>query len=423
MQEKLLQFIWQHSLYNPTVLVTNSDEQVTVIHPGRYNTNAGPDFLEAKVKVGNTILAGNIELHINASDWYKHKHQDDDAYKTIILHVVYNNDLSAEKQPPNIPVISMARAISAAVLERYAGFEKHTAELPCASQLSSIRDITKEAWLNRLLAERWEEKLVSWKELLDETANDWRNLLYWRMAANFGFKVNATPFLMLARSIPLNVLAKHANNLEQIEALLFGQAGMLEGDFKDEYPNKLKTEYSYLCSKYKLTPIAAHLWKFLRLRPANFPTIRIAQFAHLITKSVHLFSQIVETHTAKEIYPLLDVQVSEYWLSHYVFDEPSETVSKKSLGKASVENIIINTIAPIQFLYASKQGTSALKEQALQLLDSVPAEKNNIITTWEGYSWKPVNAAHSQALIQLYNQYCTPRRCLDCAIGANLLKR
>ncbi len=418
MKERLLQFIWQHSLYNPAGLKTLSGEAVTVVQPGIYNTDAGPDFTNARVRIGNTLLAGHIELHVHTGDWLKHNHQHDEAYQNIILHVVYRHDGA---DAGNAPILELAPHITPEVLTRYEALTHAPQAIPCAGSLPTVKDITKEAWMSRLLAERWEEKLGDWKELLQQSAGDWRNLLYWRMAANFGFKVNATPFLMLAQSIPLNVLAKH-KELFQVEALLFGQAGMLAGEFKDEYPNRLKTEYAYLQSKYKLTPLPAHLWKFLRLRPANFPTIRIAQFAALIHQSLHLFSQIVETHTVKEIIPRLDVTASEYWDRHFTFDEEQEASTKKRLGLSSVHNIIINTIAPIQFLYAAEQGTTAMQEKALTLLEAVPPEKNNILTTWQDAGWKAGNAAQSQALIQLYNKYCTPKRCLDCALGHSIMK-
>jgi hypothetical protein len=420
MQEKLLQFIWQHSLYNPGMLTTATGEPVTVTYPGRLNTNAGPDFLEAKIRVGDTMLVGHVELHINNSDWNKHGHQNDPAYQNIILHVVYNKDNGEEL--PNIPVIELANHIPVAVIEQYASLVNTTYTLPCAGRLQEVRDITKESWLNRMLAERWEEKLVSWKEQLDRSAGDWRNLLYWRMAANFGFKVNAAPFMAMAESLPVNILAKHHGNLMQIEALLFGQSGMLEKDFEEEYPNTLKKEYTYLRQKYKLEPIKGHLWKFLRMRPANFPTIRIAQFAALVHKSFHLFSQIIEQHTVKEILPLLEVTASEYWSTHFRFDETHEGISEKKLGKDSLHNIIINTIAPIQFLYATRQGQSGLEEKALQLLETVPSEKNNILAMWQQHGWKAASAGHSQALLQLFNNYCSKKRCLECAIGLSILK-
>lgn len=419
MQEKLLQSVWQYSLYNPGSLVTDNGETITIIHPGRYNTNAGPDFLEAKVRIGDTTLVGHVELHINTSDWNKHGHDNDGAYQNIILHVVYNNDKG--RVVAHTPVLELAQHIPAQILEKHEAFIKAHSSIPCASQLPGVKDITKESWLTRMLAERWEEKLVTWKELLDASAGDWRNLLYWRMAYNFGFKVNATPFQMLAQSLPLNVLAKHRESLLQIEALLFGQAGMLEEDFKDDYPNALKKEYAYFRQKYKLQPIATHLWKFMPLRPANFPTIRIAQFAALVHKSVHLFSQVIETHTIKEIVPLLQVSASEYWQTHFVFDELVAAMEKK-LGQSSIENIIINTIAPVQFLYAGRQGDETLQEKALQLLDTIPAERNHILDMWIENGWKPQNATQSQAMLQLFNNYCSRKRCLECSIGLSIIR-
>ncbi|HXS37715.1 MAG TPA: DUF2851 family protein [Flavipsychrobacter sp.] len=420
MNEALLQFIWQFSLYKPGNLFTSDGESVTIIFPGKRNTNAGPDFTEARVKIADTILVGNVELHINSSDWAKHGHKDDPAYHNLILHVVFNNDM--DKVAGNLPVLELASHIPAYVITHYNDLIRGTHSIPCASQLSTIKDIVREGWLSRLLAERWEEKLGEWKDLLDNSKDDWRNLLYWRMAANFGFKVNATPFLMLAQSLPLNVLAKHRENIIQLEALLFGQAGMLNKDFEDEYAGTLKVEYGYLRQKYKLSPIPVHQWKFMRLRPANFPTIRIAQFAALIQKSVHLFSQIIETHSIKEITPLLSVSASEYWNTHFRFDELQKRSSEKHLGTDSIHNIIINTIAPIQFLYAQKQGEAIQQEKALQLLDSVPAEENNIIRLWAENNWKANNASQSQSLLQLYNNYCSSRRCLECSIGLNIIR-
>ncbi len=421
MNEALLQFIWQHSLYNGTGLNTTTGDALTIIHCGRLNRDAGPDFLEAKIKVGNTILVGNIELHIKASDWLRHGHQDDAAYKNLILHVVYEND--AADIAANTPTLELKGQIAQHVIARYADLAGTTDKLPCARQHTTVRDITKEGWLSRLLAERWEQKLADWNVLLQNSAEDWRNLLYWRMAANFGFKTNATPFLLLAQSLPLNIPTKHKEHLQQVEALFFGQAGMLEGDFKDEYPRELQREYDYLRKKYQLKPIKEGLWKFLRMRPVNFPTVRIAQFAALVHQSAHLFSQIIETHSVKEITPLLDVKASSYWDTHYRFDAEQERRSPKILGKASIENIIINTIAPIQFLYAARQDTAKLQERALQLLEAVPAEENSIMRIWQENEWTPVNAAQSQALLQLYNNYCSGKRCLECTIGLNIIRR
>jgi len=420
MNEALFQFIWQYSLYNPVDLQTTEGERVTVLHPGKRNTNAGPDFDEARLRIGDTILVGNVELHVKAGDWKKHKHSSDKRYQNIILHVVYENDVQEYEGP--FAKVELKRHIPSYVIAQYTDLIQTTQPIPCAAQLPKVSAIIKESWLSRLLAERWEQKLGEWKDLLEKSAGDWRSLLYWRIAANFGFKVNATPFLLLAQSLPVNILAKHKDNLHQIEALLFGQAGMLQKTFTEAYPNSLKAEYDYLKQKYKLKPISEHLWKFMRMRPPNFPTVRIAQFAALVHKSLHLFSQIIEKGKVEEIKPLLQAEASEYWNTHYRFDDQQERSYPKALGEESVDGIIINTIAPVQFLYAHYHGQRDDQEKALQLLSSVKAEQNSIVASWTQHNWQPENALQSQALIQLFNNYCGSKRCLECAVGLNIIK-
>lgn len=419
--ENLLQFIWQYSLYNPVNLRTTTGENITIIHPGRLNRNAGPDFEAARIKIGTTTLVGNVELHIRTSDWDRHYHQHNKSYQNIILHVVHEDD--SHDASHNFAKLILKPHIPDYVLERYTNLLHTANHIPCASQLASVNELTKESQLNRMLAERWEQKLEDWKTLLQHSAGDWRNLLYWRLAANFGFKVNTTPFIELARSIPVNLFAKHKESLLQTEALLFGQAGFLDDDFREEYPGQLQTEYAFLKSKYKLAPLEKHRWRFLRLRPANFPTIRIAQFAVLIHQSLHLFSQIIESKTADEIRKLLNVTASSYWEAHYRFGEAHTKPMKKKLGASSVDNIIINTIAPLRFLFAHQQDDLQEQEYALQLLTNVPAESNNIISLWNDNGWKAENAAQSQGLIQLYNNYCNKKRCLECAVGLSVIKK
>lgn len=391
-----------------------------MLNSGRINRDSGPDFTEARIKVGKTTLVGNIELHLKSSDWNKHGHHNDPAYKNIILHVVYEHD--RDPGLSYVPVIELQHHIAPQLLKQYERLLNATNSIPCAQQHKNVRELTKESWLDRLLAERWEEKLHDWNIMLDASAEDWRNLLYWRMAANFGFKVNAAPFLALARSLPLNVLARHRENLFQIEALLLGQAGLLDKSFEEDYPDRLQGEYLYLKQKYKLQPIHGHLWKFMRMRPANFPTVRIAQFAALIHKSVHLFSQIIESHSINAIKELLDVAAGEYWNDHFRLDEPQKGHSIKTMGKTSIQNIIINTVAPIQFLYASRQAGTDLGGKALKLLETLPPEENAITRRWKDNGWVAVNASQSQALIQLFNQYCSAKRCLECAVGLSVIR-
>jgi len=420
MNEMLLQFIWQYSLYRPNELYTTAGEPLTIIFPGKRNRDSGPDFSEARIRIGSTTLVGNIELHNKISDWDRHGHQADPSYQNIILHVVFRDDRNYKR--PDFPVLELGPAIPAYVIDQYTNLIQTTRPIACARQVSGIPAIVRESWLNRLLAERWEQKLEEWKDQLRQSAGDWSLLLYWRLAANFGFKVNAVPFLMLAQSIPLTVLARHKDNLMQIEALLFGQAGMLEADFEDPYPMALQTEYRYLKRKYNLVPIVGHLWKFLRMRPANFPTVRIAQFAALIHRSVHLFAQVTSTYEVAAIRELLQVTASSYWDNHFHFGEQAARSGPKSLGNTSADNIIINTIAPLQFLYAHYHGQQIDQERALQLLSLVSPEENNIIETWEEAGWKPQNALQSQAMLQLFHQYCEPKRCLECALGLNIIR-
>ena len=419
MQEKLLQFIWKYNLYQPHGLLTTDGQAIQVIHPGILNTHSGPDFSIAKIRIGTTIMVGNVELHLRTSDWLRHNHQYNKAYEKLVLHVVYEHDM--DELPGGITVLPLKAFIPDYVLTKYTQLLQTTHPLPCARQLPGVNTLIKESWLSRLLVERWEKKLTLWKEELQQADNDWRTLLYWRMAANFGFKVNATPFLLLAQSLPLQLLGKQ-HQLLQIEALIFGQAGLLENDFKDDYPRQLQQEYQYLRQKYTLAGITPHLWKFMRLRPANFPTIRLAQFAALVHQSLHLFTKIGERTSLAQLKELLTVKASAYWDDHYRFDELTANQRIKNLGDDSVHNIIINTIAPIRFLYAHAQHIQDAQEAALQLLEDVPAESNNVMGLLEAHGWKPSNAGQSQSLLQLYKHYCSAKRCLECAIGLSIIK-
>jgi hypothetical protein len=419
MQEKLLQFIWQYNLYRPDILKTTEGEPVQVIHPGRFNTDAGPDFHSARIRIGKILLAGNVELHVRTSDWQRHGHQHDHAYSNIILHVVYEHD--TQTLPGGFAVLPLKEQIPPFVLDQYTNLIQTTAPLPCAQQLHRVKNIVRESWLSRLLIERLEHRFADWTDELAQAGQDWRTLLYWRMAANFGFKVNSTAFLLMAQSLPLQHLNKQ-HNLLQIEALLFGQAGMLEAIFEDEYPQSLQQEYKYLRQKYQLQPIAAHLWKFMRLRPANFPTIRIAQFAALVHQSLHLFTRIGDAKNIEELIRLLDITASSYWDVHYRFEDDGHKATPKKLGTASIYSIIMNTIAPVQFLYYHEQGMVAESEQALQLLEALPAEDNNVLRLWKEHHWPAQTAGQSQALIQLYNHYCSRKRCLECSIGLSIIR-
>lgn len=420
MTEALFQHLWQHGLFRPEGLKTTSGEDLTVIHPGRINTDAGPDFKEGKIKIGNTTWVGNIELHIKSSDWQKHQHEADPLYQNIILHVVLEDDIN--KDLGNFPTLVLKPNLYSWAIERYQKLMDSPKVIPCQDQIAQFPSLPWQAWLNRLLAERWEQKLLDWTDLWEQSGKDWRQLFYYRLAANFGFHVNQTPFLMLAQSIPLKVLATHRSRLIQIEALLFGQSGMLSvAEGADPYLTQLRQEYHFLRRKYDLESIPVYHWKFLRMRPANFPTIRIAQFAALIHRQMNLFSKMMDLHSEKEVQQLLEVTASSYWDQHYRFGVPTQQRQAKRLGQAAIRNLIINTVAPMQFLYAQLQGSPELIEKSVDLLASMKAENNKIIQQWEQIGKPPKNAAESQALLQLFNQYCQEKRCLSCAVGHYLI--
>ncbi|MBL7711974.1 MAG: DUF2851 family protein [Chitinophagaceae bacterium] len=418
--ELLFQYIWQHSLYKPSGLQTADGEPVVVQYPGRRNVHAGPDFEEAKVRIGGTLLVGNVELHIKASDWYRHGHHYNKAYDNIILHVVWKNDVPV-KGNNLVPLLEMAPHIPPHIISNYQGLSHALHAIPCRAHLQKVHELNRQAWLTRLLAERWEMRFAEWDTQLKQNAGDWRVLLYWRLAANFGFKTNAMPFLLLAQSLPVNILGRHHNNLFHIEALLFGQAGMLNRTFQEEYPFRLRQEYEYLRKKYKLQPLDAKIWKFMRMRPANFPTVRIAQFAALIHRSLHLFTQIVASSSLAELMQLFEVSASGYWDGHFRFEDEPKSKAPKHLGADSIQNIVINTIAPIRHYYSRRSGLGDHGETSLQLLEQIAPERNRLIGEWEQAGWLPANAAESQGMIQLFNQYCSHKRCLHCSIGHSVI--
>ena len=421
MNESLLQFIWQFQYFKTTNLQTTEGEAITLIQPGNINVNQGPDFLNAKVVIGDNTWAGNIELHILTSDWNKHKHSGDKNYSNVILHVVWKNDLAkAATDQTTIPVLELQHCVSKILLERYDELMNKKTFVPCDNHLPVLDSMKWLAWKERLAVERLQRKSNEILESLTKANNHWEEVFWWKLAGNFGIKVNAEIFENMATSIPVNILAKHKNQIHQLESLLLGQAGLLNHDFEEEYPAMLKKEYLFYQKKYKLIQIPLAPF-FLRMRPANFPTIRLAQLAMLIQHSVHLFSKIKELQTVKEVRELLDVTANDYWHYHYMFDQPTAFHPKK-LGLQMIENIIINTIIPILFAHGLFTKNEVIKEKAVKWLFDLGAEKNAITKTWSTLGVTNKNALESQALIELKNSYCKQTRCLECAVGNALMR-
>jgi len=417
MTERLLQFIWQFQHFNKGELTTWQGENLQIIFPGQCNTNQGPDFLEAKIKIGTTTWAGNVELHLKTTEWEKHNHHRDDHYNNVILHVVWQHDAPHQN---SIPVLELKERVSKILLQKYDELMKAINFIPCEKSIHLARDITWNSWKERLLAERLMRKAKLVEGYLRQSNYHWEEAFWWLLARNFGMKVNADAFEEMARSIPLAVLAKHKNQIHQLESLLFGQLNLLNRNFEEDYPGMLRNEYEFYKKKYDLRPVPRAPF-FLRMRPGNFPTIRLAQLAMLVFDSAHLFSKIKEASSVDEIKQWFSVTANDYWHYHYRFDEPS-SFSKKKLGVSMTDNIMINTIIPMLFAYGSYHDEERYKQKALRWLEKTPAENNSITKRFQQLNIGSKNAFDSQALIELKNEYCDKRRCLDCSVGNAILK-
>ncbi len=417
MTEKLLQYIWRCQMYNQQHLFTTDEQALEIIFPGTLNTNQGPDFLNAKIKISNTTWAGHIELHVLSSHWHKHAHSNDKNYHNIILHVVWQHDT---EEHLHFPTLVLQPRVSKLLLHRYKELMNNTLFIPCQNSIKSINEITWIAWKERLLVERFQYKYTTILTYLQNCHQHWEEVLWWLIAKNFGITVNADAFLAIAQSIPINILAKHKNQIHHLEALLFGQAGLLGADFTEAYPTMLQKEYAFYQKKYQLIQPAIQL-HFLRMRPANFPTIRLAQLAMLIHQSVHLFATIRDAGSLQDVKASLDVTANDYWHYHYHFDE-STAYKKKNLGTQMVDNILINTILPVLFAYGHFHQIDSYKDKALKWLEQIPTEQNNIIRMFQKIDLKSQHAFDSQALIQLKNHYCNQKKCLECAVGNKILK-
>ncbi len=421
MKEDLLHYLWRTKRFDFNNLYTTQGEPVQILHTGNYNTNAGPDFTNARIRIGDTTWAGNVEMHLCASEWLRHGHQVDKAYDNVILHVVLEEDVPIMRlNGERIPCLELKKLVPHKLSTQYLQLLHSEQWIPCQTQFEKVSEMTRTLWLERLLVERLEQKTAVIEQALLQNHQNWEETFYHLLARNFGVQVNMEPFELLAKSTPLLTLFKHKNSLLQLEALLFGQAGLLAQDFEDAYPNQLKKEYAFLQQKYKLTPILGESWKFLRLRPASFPTIRIAQFAMLIFQSNHLFSKMLVAANVEEMENMLELKLSNYWLTHYTFDKESPK-SQKKLGKNTIHLILINTVAPFLFLYGKWKSDETYKDRAFALLEELPSEQNNIIENWNILGVEPTSAYQSQALLQLKKQYCDQKKCLHCAIGNAIL--
>lgn len=423
LNEKILHFIWKFQLFSDLSLETSQKELLVIQHVGLQNDNAGPDFLNASVRIDSQLWVGNIEIHQKSSDWYLHNHHLDEHYKAVILHVVWEYDTPVYNPHHQIiPTLELKKFVKLDFLKRYQAFSSNNPKwILCENELKNIRKFTLQNWFEVLFFDRLERKSDEINSLLINYKNDWESVLWVLLCKNFGAKINGEAFLQLAQSVNFQIIRKEKNNLLVLEALLFGQAGFLKDEVEDAYYKKLRNEYQYLISKYDLKNLSSSIFHFFRLRPSNFPTVRIAQLAGVMCATQSLFSRLMEATTKDEIYAIFNIQTSTYWDTHFTFGKESK-YNKKRVSKAFVDIVIINTIIPLKFAYSIKKGTE-LMDELLRLMESIKAEENAIVNKFSQFGITAVNAIETQSMLALKNEYCLKIRCLDCSIGNEILRK
>lgn len=420
--EKLMQYVWQHQLFDVSRLTTTDGRRLQVIDAGRLNTDSGPDFFNAKIRIDGCLWVGNIEIHRLASDWRKHGHHTDKAYDSVILHVVEQDDMRICRTNGEV-IPQMVLHPSPSLRGDYENLVNNAPLLSCGEQIATINSFFITDWLNSLALERLQSKCGKINGWFDLYKGNWEEVCYVTLSRNMGFGINSDAFERLARSLPLSFLRKHADSLFQIEAFLLGQAGLLADNRPDdEYYARLAAEYAFLQNKFGLAPLPASAWKFFRLRPQNFPHRRLAMLAHYIYGGFSLFGQLLETQTIEEMRTLFKVQLSGYWDTHYTFDTVSPA-STSVLGISAIDIILINTVSPLLYAYGMYTGDDKYTDRAMSVWESLKAEQNAIVRRFTSVGIDVRSALDSQALIQLYNEYCMAKKCLYCRIGHKLLSK
>ena len=409
MKEEFIYYLWENRLLSLDLKTTDGDD-ITIIAVGNRNLDSGADFNNARIKIGNTLWAGQVEIHVRASDWFKHKHQHDASYSNVILHVVYEYDTQAI----NIPTIEIKGKFNESLLHNYKSFLNSVSWIPCKEYIGNIQDFTIISWLDRMLLEHLENECKEIKYKLEKNHHNWEETFYQRLMRYFGLKVNNDSFEYLSMLLPFHLLLKHIDNDNYIEAMLFGCAGFLEGEFEDHYPATLKRDFRMLRSKFGLRVMSQSSWKFLRLRPQNFPTIRIAQLARIIIKNGAMFSRIRDSDNIKDIMELFNIELKEYWDNHFQFDKISKTERRKVLGKNAIDLLLINAIVPMLFYYGHFHSLDCYKEKAMSYLEQIEAEDNLITRNFQDCGIILQNAFQTQAILHMYKYYCRRRRCLEC---------
>ncbi len=419
--EQLLHYAWKHKIFPLNDLTTTEGKRVEVIDVGLHNTDAGPDFFNAKIKIDGTLWVGNVELHTCSSDWYRHGHQYDAAYNNVILHLAQQVDTDIVRQ--NGEAVPQMRFSCPNYLAAHYEELRHSDMYPaCFRIISDLPTMLTHGWMNRLQTERLEQKSQQVTERLQRCNSNWEEAFFITLARNFGFSLNGEAFERWARNVPFKAVDKYRDNLFQVEALFFGQAGFLSQEINDDYYIKLQKEYAYLAHVFDLKPMELSQWRLLRLRPGNFPHIRMAQLAKLYHQSQGLLSQLLEATSLEQARAFLAVGTSPYWDTHYRFGVPSPE-QKKEMSQSSIDLLLINTVCTFLFAYGRYRDNEALCQRALRFLETLKPENNYITRMWEQCGLQAESAADTQALIQLKKEYCDRKRCLYCRFGYEFLRQ
>lgn len=422
MKEELLHYFWRIKKWSGLVLETTSGLSCEIIHPGELNTNAGPDFLNSRITIDNTQWMGNVEMHIFSSDWNTHNHQNDPLYNTVILHVVWKADKEIYYSDGSIiPCIELSKYIPPQAILEYDKMLNNNNWIPCEKIITSFDSIKIEAWLNRILLEKLDNRLDHIYRIYTQTKNDWEETFHRYLARGFGLNINAQPFEMLANSLPQKLLAKHLDRPLQLEALAFGQANLLPDFSEDNYINNLIKEYAYLQKKYALIPLEKGIFKFFRVRPANFPVLRIQQWISFLKDHLYSWQFIKSIESPQLFIKSIRKELSGYWIKHFSFD-PSLKRSKNNAGEDFANLIVINVVVPFLYAYGKINNDINYQEKALDFIENLRPEQNTIISKWRALKLPANNAGHTQALIYLKKNYCDHKKCLGCSIGHMIMK-
>ncbi len=422
MKEEFLHYIWQNGFFDHTNLQTTSNQPIKIINRGLHNTDSGPDFLHAQINIGGLLWAGNVEIHKNASDWYVHGHEKDPAYDNVILHIVYEDDMPVYNvQNIQIPTLELSRFISKKILKNYNKLIKNKTFIRCQNELKNVDSFVLTHYKYRLFIDRLAAKNKYIQQQLALSQNNWKQIFYRTLLKYMGGTVNKDAFELLGQLLPYNIFIKYQTQLIKLEALLFGTAGLLNEDKEDAYYKLLQKEYKFLKAKHQLENLPENAMKFHRLRPSNFPTIRLAQIARLFYQTDHLFEKLMQIEDLSAGYNLLSATASKYWDTHYNFDKITK-LKKKTIGQNFMDIIFINTVIPLKFAYQKYLGDTN-HDHIISLMEAIKPEKNKIVNTFKRLHLPINNALDSQAVLQLHREYCIKFKCLSCDIGHYIIKQ